>query len=147
MCLGLPRSLAECCLPLTNVLLIPELNGGSILNLVTFYMLLRQTEGAKGSEHLLKRVVANLVNSTVIAGLFGTPPDFHKFSRAITVTNALENPDQTVQFQGIISLKQRHLPLALLLADYLVSLRSEQAVEGVKATIAGAMTHVLCNVL
>lgn len=144
---GMPRSVGELYLPFTSVLLMPELNGTTIVNLISFYTLLKQAETTSGSSNLLKRVFTNLVAATLVSNACDTPCDFHKFSRAITVTNALENPDQRVNFQGIISMKQWHLPLALLLADYLMTLRTEQAVEGCKATLAGLATYVLCNKL
>ncbi|KAK1442955.1 hypothetical protein BgAZ_304730 [Babesia gibsoni] len=141
----LPRSLTELYLPFTSVLLMPELNGVAIVNLISFYSLLRDAEINSGSDHLLKRVLMNLLTTTLISNALGTPPDFYKFSRAVTVTNALENPNKSVNFQGIITLKNWHLPLALLIADYLMTLRLEQAVEGSKATLAGVLTHILCN--
>ncbi|CDR95444.1 hypothetical protein, conserved [Babesia bigemina] len=142
---GSRRPFLNCCIPLASAFLIPELNGSGVLNLLSFYVLLRQSEDANGSAHLLRRLIYNLLTTTVVSGVFGMPPDFHKFSRAFTVANALENPNHHVQFQGVISMKQWHLPLALLLADYLMTLRMDQAIEGSKATIAGAATYILCN--
>ncbi|EDO05250.1 hypothetical protein BBOV_I001660 [Babesia bovis T2Bo] len=135
--------LLGCTYSLAGALVIPEFNKTNAINLVSFYVLLREIEQRNGMQYLLKHITGNFIGISILSRNFGNPPDLYLLSRSITVSHAFSHPFQTVGLYGILLLKQWQLPLVLLLIDSLFTLKSGEFIEGAKATVAGAMTHVI----
>ncbi|BAM39024.1 conserved hypothetical protein [Theileria orientalis strain Shintoku] len=151
------RSISDLAKSVLNMLLIPEFNPNSILQILSFYLTLKRLESVSGFDATIKMITIDalvgllfsnfVVKRLNLADYTFNRFDFDKFSKSLVSLSCFNSPEEPILAYGVIRTKNKYFPPLLVLSDYLFTFQTSSLINSAIGIIYGLIALSTYNFL